>query len=70
MYDPWSACGMPITRSAVSSPNDNPVQTIASLGIAITTVVFVVIVDMGGGWEWDVGGRGKSVMCVVLCGTS
>jgi hypothetical protein len=24
-------------------------------------------VDLGGGWEWDVGGRGE---CVVLCGTS
>jgi hypothetical protein len=38
--------------------------------LAIAAIVVVVVVDIGGGWEWDVGGRGESVLCVVLCGTS
>jgi hypothetical protein len=70
MYDPWSAHRMPIARSSVSSPDDNPVQTITSLGIAIAAVFIIIIADMGGGWEWDVGGRGESVLSVVLCGMS
>jgi hypothetical protein len=28
---------------------------IASLGVAIAAVVVIVVADMGGGWEWDVG---------------
>ena len=46
-------------------PGDSPVQTIASLSVAIATVVVVVIVDMGGGGEWDVGGR--NLGCVLCC---
>jgi hypothetical protein len=65
MYDPWSARRMPIARSAVSSPDDDPVRTIASLGVAIAAVVVVVVADMGGGWwEWDVG---EGNLCCVLC---
>jgi hypothetical protein len=63
MYDPWSARRMRITRSAISSPDDDPIRTIASLGVAIAAVVVVVIVDMGGG-EWDVGVGGN--LCCVL----
>jgi hypothetical protein len=66
MYDPWSACMMPIMTSAVSSHGNNPVQTIPSLGVTILAVVVVVVADMGGGWEWDVGGRGESLLCVCV----
>ncbi len=62
MYDPWSARRMRIARSAVLSPDDGPVRTIASLGVAIAAVVVVVVADMGGG-EWDVGGGN---LCCVL----
>ncbi len=51
-----------IASSAVSSPDDGPVRTIASLGVAIAAVVVVVVADMGGG-EWDV--RGGNLCCVL-----
>ena len=51
---------------AYCCPNVGPVQTIASLGIAIATIVVVVIADMGGGGEWDVGGGGIWVVCCVV----
>ncbi len=47
MYDPWSARRMPIARSALSSPDDGPVQTIASLRISR-----VVRFDFRCGWHW------------------
>jgi hypothetical protein len=56
MYDLWFACRIPIERSTVLSPNDGPVQMITSLGIAIATVVVIIIADVGGEGEWDVGG--------------
>jgi hypothetical protein len=56
---------MPIARLAVSSPNNGPIQTIASLGIAIAAVIIVVVADMGGVGEWDVGGG--NLGCVLCC---
>jgi hypothetical protein len=35
---------MPIARSAVLSPDDGPVQTIASLGVAVTVIVVIDVV--------------------------
>jgi hypothetical protein len=64
MYDPWSARRMPIARLAVSSPDNGPVRMITSLGIAVADVFVIVIADMGGGGEWDVGGWN---LCCVLC---
>ncbi len=66
MYDTWSACRMPIERSTVPLPDDGPVRTIASLGVAIAAVVVIVVADMGGGGEWDVGGGGIWVVCCVV----
>ncbi len=37
----------------------------ASLGVAIATIVVVVIADIGGGGEWDVGGG--NLGCVMCC---
>jgi hypothetical protein len=65
MYDPHSARKMPIARLAVLAPEDGPIQTIASLGVTIATVVVVVVADMGGGGEWDVGGG--NLGCVLCC---
>ncbi len=65
MYNPWSARRMPIKRSAVLLLDDGPIKMIASLGIAITTIVVVVIADIGGGGEWDVGGG--NLGCVLCC---
>jgi hypothetical protein len=65
MYDPWSVRRMRISRSAVSLPDDGPVRTIASLGVAIAAVVVIVVADMGGG-EWDVGGGNLLMVKVSL----
>jgi hypothetical protein len=71
MYNPWSARRMPIERLSVLLPNNGPVRTIASLGIAIAAVVVVVIADMdGGGGRSGMWEGGESGLCVVLCGTS
>jgi hypothetical protein len=59
---------MPIKISAISLPDEGPVRTIASLGVAIAAVVVVVVADMGGGGERD--WEGETGLCVVLCGTS
>jgi hypothetical protein len=58
MYNPWSVRRMPIKRLGISLPGNGPVQTIASLGVAIAAIVVIVVADMGGGGggEWDVGG--------------
>jgi hypothetical protein len=60
MYDPWSARRMPIARSAVSLPDDGPVQTITSLRISP-----VVGFDFRRGWHW---GSGVAVVCAVVVG--
>jgi hypothetical protein len=60
MYDPWSACRMPIIRLAVSSPDNGPVRTIASLRISP-----VVRFDFWCGWHW---GSGVAVVCAVVVG--
>ncbi len=43
MHDPWYARRMPITRSAVSLPDNGPVCTIASLIVVVVVVAVVVI---------------------------
>ncbi len=65
MYEPWSTRRMPMEGSAISLPNDGPVRTIASLGVAVAAVVVAVVADMGGRGEWDV--RGGNLGCVLCC---